>query len=78
MPLADVQALYNSYLSCLQALSAQGIQSYTIAGRTFTRADLRAITSTLGSLAFAIKFLGGGIVSTTYADMSCGDAYRNY
>jgi hypothetical protein len=73
LPLADLQSLYAQYLACLTAI-AQGQQSYTIAGRTFTRANLDSARTVLGSIAYAIQRLNGTINNVTYADMSGGNS----
>lgn len=50
--------------------AVMGNQSYSIAGRTLTRANLRDISDELGEVSFALGVVGGTVVTTTYADMS--------
>ena len=45
-------------------------QSYSIAGRTFTRADLGKISQELAEVSFAQGIQGGTVVTETYVDMS--------
>lgn len=60
--LADWQA-------CLTAI-AQAHQSYSIAGRTFTRANLMEVSEMVAELSYAKSLAGGSITRTTYADFS--------
>lgn len=71
LDLATLQTLQGQYVACLTAI-AQGNQSYSIAGRSFTRADLVEVRKTLGEISYAIQFKTGTIQRQTYADMSHG------
>lgn len=66
---ATLTALQTSYLACFTAIST-GHQSYSLAGRSFTRADLVAVRQTLGEIAFALQLKTGNIQRVTYADFS--------
>jgi hypothetical protein len=59
LPLADLQELQGLYVQVLKDIALAG-QSYSFPGRTFTRADLRAIKETLGDINLAITFTPGG------------------
>jgi hypothetical protein len=56
--------------ACLTAI-ATAHQSYSIAGRSFTRADLAEVSKMVGELAFALQLKNGGLRRTVYTDMSC-------
>lgn len=47
-------------------------QSYSIAGRSFTRAPLESVTKEIGEISYAIRLAGGTVQRVTYADMSNG------
>jgi len=57
----------NAIAAHAAALSAQ---SYSIAGRTKTAADLRAIGDEISEISFAQSHASGSIQSVTYPDMS--------
>jgi hypothetical protein len=56
--------------ACLAAI-ATAHQSYSIAGRSFTRADLAEVSKMVGELAYALRRNSGGLVNVVYSDMSC-------
>lgn len=56
--------------ACLTAIST-GHQSYSMAGRSFTRADLPEVSKIIGEISYALRLNSGQIRRTTYADMSC-------
>ena len=58
-----------AWLACLNTI-AVGQQSYNIAGRSFTRANLAEVSDVLGEISFALKLNSGGLQRTVYADMS--------
>jgi hypothetical protein len=62
-------AMLAEWKSCLTAI-ASAHQSYSIAGRSFTRANLAEVSDMVAELAYALKLNSGGLVKTTYADMS--------
>lgn len=74
LSLTDLQTLKASCLACLQD-NFTAHQSYTIAGRTITRANIGQVSSILVSVNYAIAYLTGSVPRTTLADMS-GDAGR--
>jgi hypothetical protein len=55
--------------ACLSAV-AIGHQSYSIAGRSFTRANLSEIVALIGEIDDAIAYKSGTLVNTVYVDMS--------
>lgn len=68
LPLADLQTLKASCLACLQD-NFTAHQSYTIAGRTITRANIGQVSAILVSVNYAIAYLTpGGIKRETVAD----------
>jgi hypothetical protein len=69
LDIADLTALKASYLACLTAIST-GHQSYSLAGRSFTRGDLAEVRRTLGEIAFALQLKTGNVVRTVYSDFS--------
>jgi len=60
--LADWQA-------CLKAI-ATAHQSYSIAGRSFTRANLSEVSKQVAEISYALKMNTGGLTRVVYADMS--------
>lgn len=67
---ATLTTMQAEWQTCLSAIAA-GHQSYSMAGRTFTRADLAEVSKTLGEISFALQLKSGGIVRTVYSDLSC-------
>lgn len=65
--LTEMQADWKAALKAI----AVGNQSYTIAGRTFTRANLSEVAEMVAEINRALTIANGGI-TTTYADMSSG------
>lgn len=63
--LATMQAQWNAALAAI----AVGNQSYSVAGRTFTRAQLPEVSDMVAEIAYAIQLKGGNIISTVVADM---------
>lgn len=61
--------MQTAWLACLNSI-ATGQQSYSLAGRTFTRANLAEVTDCLAEIAYALKVNSGGLARTVYADMS--------
>lgn len=66
--LATMQA---DWLACLHSV-AIGNQSYSIAGRSFTRANLKEVSETLGEISYALQLKSGNLQRVTYADLSNG------
>jgi hypothetical protein len=70
LDVATLATMLAQWQACLTAI-ASGHQSYSMAGRTFTRADLASVSDMVGELAFALKSNNGGLTRTVYPDMSC-------
>ena len=58
LTLAQLQTLQTSYLAAITAL-AEGIQSYSIGGRSVTRVDLPSLTATLADINYALGLKNG-------------------
>ena len=71
LPLATLQTLLPQYIAAVTAV-AVGNQSYSIAGRQFTRANLTELTDALAEIQYAISIQTGDAQKFTYADVSCG------
>ena len=54
LPLATLQSLQAKYIACLEAIAVAGA-SYSIAGRSFTRANLTEVSNIIGQLQSAIE-----------------------
>ena len=70
LDVATLTTMLAQWQACLTAIAA-GHQSYSMAGRSFTRADLAEVSNMVGELAYALRRNSGGLATTTYADMSC-------
>ncbi len=66
LPLATLTSLRQKYLDCLEAIAVAGI-SYSIGGRSFSRANLTEVRNTIEELTYAIKIADGTRTLTTYA-----------
>ncbi|MEM6885423.1 MAG: hypothetical protein AAF571_10355 [Verrucomicrobiota bacterium] len=55
---ADLNELKTEFTACLKAIAVAG-QSYTIAGRSFTKANLKEVGDTLGEINHALKLKSG-------------------
>ena len=66
LPLATLTSLRDKYVSCLEAIAVAGV-SYSIAGRSFSRANLTEVRNTIEELSYAIKLADGTRTLTTYA-----------
>lgn len=71
LDLATLTAMRTDWLACLHAV-AVAHQSYSIAGRSFTRANLAEVSATLAEISYAIQIQGGTLQRITYADLSNG------
>lgn len=69
LDLATLTAMQTQWTACLAAI-ATAHQSYSIAGRSFTRANLAEVSQTVGEIAYAISRKNGTVVRTVYADFS--------
>lgn len=67
LPLATLQTMQTAWLACLTGIATAG-QSYQIAGRQFTRADLAEVKDTIAELQAAIERANGTRVTQTYAN----------
>ena len=61
LPLATLQELQTDFTACLKAIAVAG-SSYSIAGRSFTRANLAEVSQTLKELQAAIDNASGNRV----------------
>ena len=66
LPLATLTSLRDTYITCLEAIAVAGA-SYSIAGRSFSRANLTEVRNTIEELSYAIKLADGTRTLTTYA-----------
>lgn len=62
--------MLQQWQQCLSFI-AVGNQSYSMAGRSFTRADLADVSDMVGELSYALQLKNGGLQRTVYSDMSC-------
>jgi hypothetical protein len=61
--------MLTEWQACLSAIAVAN-QSYSIAGRSFTRANLAEVSDMVAELSYASGMKGGTIKTRTYADMS--------
>jgi hypothetical protein len=64
LPLATLQGLQAKYIACLEAIAVAG-SSYSIAGRSFTRANLSEVAQMIKELQAAIENATGARVRRT-------------
>lgn len=64
-----LNSMRTDWNACLKSI-AVGHQSYSMAGRTFTRANLEEVSDMVAEIAYALKLNSGNIQRTTYSDMS--------
>ena len=69
LPLATLTSLRDKYVTCLEAIAVAGA-SYSIAGRSFSRANLGEVRDTIAELTLAIESANGTRIRTTYAKFS--------
>jgi hypothetical protein len=69
LPVATLQTMQTQWQACLTAI-ATAHQSYSIAGRSFTRANLAEVSSTLGEITAALNRAQGTVQQVVYSDMS--------
>ena len=69
LPLATLTSLRDKYVTCLEAIAVAGA-SYSIAGRSFSRANLGEVRDTIAELTLAIQSVNGTRIRTTYAKFS--------
>jgi hypothetical protein len=75
LPLATLTSLRDKYVACLEAIAVAG-SSYSIAGRSFSRANLGEVRDTIAELTLAIQVVNGTRIRTTYGNFS-GYQYPN-
>jgi hypothetical protein len=66
LPLSTLTSLRDKFVSCLEAIAVAGV-SYSIGGRSFSRANLTEVRNTLEELNYAIRLADGTKVINTYA-----------
>ena len=71
LPLATLQAMQVQLLACLAGIATAG-QSYSIAGRQFTRANLSEVKDMVAELQAAIDRANGTRATVTYPNFSRG------
>jgi hypothetical protein len=64
---STLATLKTQYVACLSAIATTG-QSYSIAGRTFTRANLAEVTNILAEIAAAQRKQSGAGTRVTFTD----------
>lgn len=65
----ELTALKTEWLAALSAV-ATGSQSYSMSGRSFTRADLPEIRKTIEEIGYALKITQGTLTRAVFLDMS--------
>jgi len=58
LPVATLEELLNDYVACLKAIAVAGA-SYSIAGRSFSRANLNEVSQTIKELQAALDAASG-------------------
>lgn len=71
---ATLATLKADYVTCLQAIAVAG-QSYSISGRTFTRANLQEVSQLLAEVQAAIDRASGTRITHFYPNMSNSGPY---
>lgn len=71
---ATLATLKADYVTCLSAIAVAG-QSYSISGRTFTRANLKEVAQLLAEVQAAIDRAAGTRVTAAYANFNRGTPY---
>ena len=66
LPVATLNSLRDKYVACLEAIAVAGA-SYSIAGRSFSRANLSEVREIIAELTLAIEDAAGTRIRTTYA-----------
>ena len=69
LPVATLTELRDEYVSAIKAVATNGV-SYSIGGRSLSRANLTEMRNTLGDLTAAIDRASGSRRRTLYADFS--------
>lgn len=71
LPVTTLQTMLTNYLNVLTGISTAG-QSYSLGGRTFTRAQLAEVRQTIQELQAAIDRANGVRNTFTFANMNTG------
>lgn len=71
---STLATLKTNYVACLQAIAVAG-QSYTISGRTFTRANLKEVAQMLAEVQAAIDRAAGNRTTQFYPNFNGGSPY---
>ena len=66
LPIATLNSLRDKYITCLEAIAVAGA-SYSIAGRSISRANLSEVREIIAELTIAIQSASGTRIRTTYA-----------
>ena len=69
LPLATLESLRDQYVDAITAVATNGV-SYSIGGRSLSRANLTEMRNTLGDILNAIAHASGSRRRTTYASFS--------
>ena len=72
-PMATLLALQSSYLNAMTAIATAG-QSYSVGGRTFTRAHIGDVSQALQELQAAIDRANGVRNTFVFANMNTGQS----
>lgn len=71
---ATLATLKTNYVACLNAIAVAG-QSYSISGRTFTRANLKEVAQLVAEVQAAIDRAAGTRITHYYPNMSNSGPY---
>ena len=66
---AQLTTLQTNWLACLNAIAVAG-QSYSIAGRQFTRANLKEVSEIIGAIGLALARVNGTRTTQTFANFN--------
>lgn len=69
LPVATLQELQTEYIAAIKAVATNGV-SYSIGGRSLSRANLTEMRATLGDITAALDRASGSRRRTLYADFS--------
>jgi hypothetical protein len=69
LPVATLEELRDEYVAAIKAIAINGV-SYSIGGRSLSRANLTEMRNTLGDITAALDRASGSRRRTLYADFS--------
>lgn len=69
LPVATLEELRDEYVAAIKAVATNGV-SYSIGGRSLSRANLTEMRNTLGDIQSALLRASGSRRRTLYADFS--------